>query len=29
MMDRPVNLEKAYSSFDELWSPRIIATMND
>lgn len=29
VMNKPVNLDEAYSSFDELWSPRIIAQVND
>lgn len=28
-MNKPVNLDEAYSSFDERWSPRIIAQVND
>ncbi len=28
-MDNPVNLTEALTSFDELWSPRIVGTMND
>ncbi len=28
-MNKPVNLDEGYSSFDELWSPRIIAQVND
>ncbi len=27
--DQPVNLERALGSFDEIYSPRILATMND
>lgn len=28
-MDQPVNLDAALASFSEIWSPRIVATMND
>jgi mannose-6-phosphate isomerase-like protein (cupin superfamily) len=28
-MDRPVSLDAALASFDELWSPRIVARFND
>ncbi len=27
--DQPINLERALGSFDEIYSPRILATMND
>lgn len=27
--DRPVNLDEALASFDDVYSPRIVATMND
>ena len=28
-MDQPVNLDDALASFDEIYSPRIVTTMND
>lgn len=28
-MQQPVNLEEAFASFDERWSPRIVAQVND
>jgi mannose-6-phosphate isomerase-like protein (cupin superfamily) len=28
-MTEPVNLEAAFASFDALWSPRIVARVND
>lgn len=28
-MDQPVNLTEALASFDEIYSPRIVTTMND
>ncbi|MFJ8313678.1 MULTISPECIES: cupin domain-containing protein [unclassified Streptomyces] len=29
MMTEPVNLQKTLDSFDDLWSPRIVAQFND
>ncbi|MEU3011663.1 cupin domain-containing protein [Nocardia asteroides] len=29
MTDRPSNIDAALTSFDELWSPRILARVND
>jgi mannose-6-phosphate isomerase-like protein (cupin superfamily) len=29
MRDEPVNLGQALDSFDQVWSPRIVATVND
>lgn len=28
-INKPVNLDRALSSFDDIYSPRIVATMND
>ena len=29
MTERPIDLDAAYDAFDDVWSPRIAATIND